>query len=75
MEWRFGSAFRWGKCLDAQRVNVCLDQLAERIINQPMALQAIYAFKGLGHDHYVKMALAILGALVPCMQLTLVLDQ
>jgi hypothetical protein len=32
-------------CLDTKRVNVCLDQFAERIINHPVALYAIYAVK------------------------------
>jgi hypothetical protein len=64
-----------GKSLDTKRVNVCLEQFAERIINHPVALYATYAVKRLRHDGHVKMALTILCALVSCVELTLVLDQ
>lgn len=69
------SALGWGKCLDSKRVYVCLKQLAERIINHPVALYAIYTVKYLRHDGDVKVALAVPGAFMAHMQLTLVLDQ
>ena len=50
-------------------------QSAERIINHSVPLNPVSAFECRGNDGYVEMTLAIPGALVPGMQMTLVFDK
>ena len=59
----------------AQRMNVGLHQVTERIINHPVALQTAVARKRTGHNGHVIMPSAIGCAGVTDMQMTLVFDQ
>jgi hypothetical protein len=70
-----GSALRGRQCLDPERVNVGLDEVAERIINHSMAMQTVYALKNIRNNRDIEMSLAIACTLVPGVQVTLVFDQ
>jgi len=58
-----------------ERVNVRLEQAAQRIIDHPVPLYATLAVKCLRHDRNVEMALAIFCTLVACVQMTLIFKQ
>ena len=62
-------------CLYPERVNVRLEQAAERIIDHSVPLYATLAVECLRHDRHVKMALAIFCALMAYVQLTLIFKQ
>ncbi len=62
-------------CLYPERMNVRLEQAGQRIIDHSVPLDATLAVKCLRHDRDVEMALAIFGALVACVQLTLIFEQ
>ncbi len=72
---RAGSALSGGMCLYPERVNIRLEQAAQRIIDHSVPLYASLAVKCLRYDRDVEMALAIFCALVTCVQSTLVLKQ
>ncbi len=61
-------------CLYPECVNVRLKQAAQRSINHSMPLYATLAVKSLRHDGDVKMTLAVFGARVACVQLTLIFE-
>lgn len=62
-------------CLYPERVNVRLEQAAQRIIDHSVSLYTTLAVKCLRHDRDVEMALAIFRALVAYVQLTLIFKQ
>jgi hypothetical protein len=62
-------------CLYPERVNVRLEQAAQRIIDHSVPLYATLAVECLRHDRDVEMALAIFCALMACVQLTLIFKQ
>ena len=62
-------------CLYPERVNVRLEQAAQRIIDHSVPLYATLAVECMRHDRDVEMALAIFGALVACVQMTLIFKE
>ena len=70
-----GSALGRGKSLDAERVNIGFKQASQRIINHSVPLYAILAVECCRYDRDIEMTLAVLGASVTLMQMTLILDQ
>ena len=62
-------------CIYPERVNVRLEQAAQRIIDHSVPLYATLAVKRLRHDRDIEMALAIFCALVADVQLTLIFMQ
>jgi hypothetical protein len=62
-------------CVDSKCVNVGFKQVAKGIINHTVSLHPAHAGEGLRDHRNIKVAFSIPGALVPNVQLTLVLDQ
>jgi len=72
---RAGAALSRRKCLYPKRVNVRLEQAAQRSMDHSVPLYATLAVKSLRHDRDIEMALAISRALMACVQMTLIFKQ
>ena len=62
-------------CLYPERVNIRLEQAAQRSMDHSVPLYATLAVKSLRHDRDIEMALAISCALMACVQMTLIFKQ